>query len=194
MIHLPDFQTYSSELLREFITVSNPYEYLEELEWNDKLAVAVSLANVKNEGTITRLNLFCFDSFDHIYEYQLKILASKRFPFMIELNRFIEMVNEAGLTVKWLKGIQFESIYEKKPLFEYIEVKAEVIACFLVIMAAAYLFASFIIILEKIAFNENRMEHVKPLWKFIELMISPYRWFYVKFDCSWKFIRFQRIQ
>lgn len=160
------------------------------------LAVAVSKANVKNDEIFARLNPFCFNGPNHIYEYPLKILAAKRFPFMSELNRFIEMANEAGLIVKWLEGIHFGPICEKKPLFEYIEVTFEMFAVFLVIIHGMNLFTGFILIIERIAFKEIHMQNVKPVWRFVDMMINPERYFWVEFfsERSWKFIRLRRMQ
>lgn len=177
------------------MTVSNPSEYLPELERNDKLAVAVSLANVRNDENYLRLDLFCFDSANHIYEYPLKILASKHFPFMAELNRIIEMATETGLTVKWLNGIQNGPIREIKPLFEYIEVTFEMFTVFLVIVCGLYVFSIFILIIEKITFKQIRMQSIKPIWRFTDMMINSKRYFHVEFFCQnpWKIIRFRRL-
>lgn len=178
------------------MVVSNPYEHLAELEWNDRVAVAVSLENAKNDESVTRLDPFCFNGPNHIYEYPLKILTSKRFPFMRELNRFIEMTNETGFIVKWLKGIQFGPICDKKPLFEYIEVTFEMFAVFLVIVSSMNLFTGFIFIIEKIAFKEIHMQNVKPLWRFVDMMINPNRYYLVEFfvERSWKLFRLRRLQ
>lgn len=177
------------------MTVSNPYEYLSELEWNNKLAVAVSRANVKNDENILRLDLFCFNARHHIYEYPVKMLASKRFPFMAELNRIIEMATESGLTEKWLKGIQYGPICEIKPLFEYVEVTIEMFVTFQVIVVSMYLFTIFILIVERIAFKQIHKENVRPLYRFADMMINPKRYFLVEFFCQHprKLIRFRRL-
>lgn len=183
-------------MLHKFVTVSNPYEYLHELEWNDKLAVGVSLGNMQNDEIMSRLNLYCFDRLNHIYEYPLKILASKRFQFMVQLNRFIEMANEAGLTVKWLKGIRFGPISEEKPLFEYAVVSIEVFIVFLIIIFSMFVFTVFVFTIEKITFNKIHSENITKLWKFVDMMINSKRYFLVEFfgERSWKFIKFRRIQ
>lgn len=183
-------------MLREFVTVSNPYEYLSELEWNDKLAVAVSLANVENDENILKLDLFCFNNQNHIYEYPLKMFASKQFPFMVELNRIIKMATESGLIVKWLKGIQYGPICEIKPLFEYIDVTFEMFAVFLVIISSMYLFTIFILIIERITFKEIQLQNVRPLWRFTDMMINAKRYYLVEFFCQhpFKLIRFKRLQ
>lgn len=183
-------------MLHKFVTVSDPYEHLPELGWNDKLAVAVSLANVKNNEDFLRLDLFCFRGANHIYEYPLKILASRHFHFMAELNRIIEMATESGLTVKWLKGIQNGPIREIKPLFEYIEVTFEMFAAFLVIVAVMFIFTIFILVVERITFRNIRMQNIKPIWKFSDMMINSKRYFYVELFCRnpLQIIRFRRLQ
>lgn len=136
----------------------------------------MSLEEVKNEGLISRLGLYCFKSPNHIHEYSLKILASKNFPLLTELNQFIQMATEAGLIVKWLKGYRFASMYEKKPLFEYIEVKMEMFVCFVIIVGSLQVFTCFIGTLEKIAYEKIQLQKVSPFWRRVDIAINPYRY------------------
>lgn len=161
---------------RKFEIVSNPYEHLQHLQWNDKLAVAVSLETVKNEDFISKLNLFCFSSPNRIYEYPLKILAKKRFAHMIKLNRFLEMTSESGLIVKWLKGFNFDAS-EKEPLYQYVVVELETFLVLVVVTVCLQIFAFFVIILERKAYMKIHTRTDTPAWRFIDKTINPDRYF-----------------
>lgn len=163
--------------MRRFEVLDSPCKYLQQLKWNDKLAVAVSLERVRNEGLISNLGLYCFQSPNHIHEYSLKVLTSRNFPFLKELDHFIEMATESGLIMKWLKGCRFTSIYEKKPLYEYAEVKLELFICFILIVICLLLFSCFIAFLEKTAHNQIHVANVKLIWRYIEMAINPHRYF-----------------
>lgn len=156
--------------------MSNPYEHLQHLHWNDKLAVAVSLETVKNDDFISKLNLFCFNGPNRIYEYPLKILAKKHFPHMVKLNRFLEMASESGLIVKWLKGFNFD-VSEKEPLYQYVAVEFETFLVLIVITTCMQIIAFFVIILERRAYMKIHTQTDTPTWRFIDKTINPDRYF-----------------
>lgn len=169
-------------MLNKFEIVSNPYEqHLRQIKDNDKLAVAVSFEHLKNEEQITRLNLFCFESPNHIYEYPLKILTSKNFQFLCELNGFIEMVSETGFIVKWLKGYKFEPILESETLLQFMEIKLEMFSVFIVICGSLCVIASLVAALEITAHKKVQMKTVTKFWRIVEMILNPYRYLLFKF-------------
>lgn len=165
-----------SSLLDNYRTVSNPYDHLQQLEWNDTLAVAVSLETVKNDEFISRLDIFCFDAPNRIYEYPLKIFAKKHFVHLTKLNRFLEMASEAGLIVKWLRGFNFD-VSEKEPLYEYAVVEMEIFFILGIITTCLHVIAFLVIILERKAFIKIHTQNNSRAWQLIDKMINPERYF-----------------
>lgn len=155
---------------------------MEQLYWDDNLAVAVSLERVKNEELISKLGIYCFKSPNQIHEYPLKILAVKDFPFLNELNKLIKQASESGLIVKWLKGCRFGPTSDKEPLFQYMEVNLELFIAIIIINIIAQLFIYSILTLEKKAYNKIHQQNVHSFWKWTELMINPDR--YVSMEIS----------
>lgn len=162
-------------MLHKFKVVSKPHELLDTLPWNDTLAVAVSLETVKNEELISRLNLFCFDEPNRIYGYPLKILARRSFAHMHELNRFIELADESGLILKWLKGSTFRES-EKVPQFQYAAVELEIFLVLVVITVCLQTIAIGIVFLERKAHMETRNDIGSSVWRFVEKVINPDRY------------------
>lgn len=110
----------------------------------------------------------------------MKILASKEFPYFAELNDFIKMASESGLIVKWLRGCRFESKTDKKPLYEYIEVKMEMFICFIIIVVGMHILTFCVACLERRAFREMHEQNVNPVWSRVEALINPHRNFVVR--------------
>lgn len=165
--------------MRGFEIFESPYDYLRQLTWNDHLAVAISLERVKNEQLISRLNLHCLSSPNNIHEYPLKILASKEYPFLTELNQFIQMAIENGLIVKWLKGIRLTPSSEKTSLYEYSGVSFESLVILIAIWCCIHLFNCFIAVVEKIAYEKVHVEKVQSFWRYVEMSINPDRYFLI---------------
>lgn len=163
-------------LLYKYKVVSDPYEYLQYLEWNDTLAVTASLETVKNDEFISKLDIFCFNAPNRIYEYPLKILTKKRFAHLMKLNQFIEIASEAGLILKWLKGFNFD-VFEKEPLYQSADVEMETFFLLVVVTTCLHILAIFIIWLERRTFMKIHKETNARAWRFIDKTINPDRYF-----------------
>lgn len=170
-------QTYSMEILRRFKIVESPYDHLRQLQYNDKLAVAVSMERVKNEDLISRIDIYCFNHPDLIYGYPLKILVSKEFRYLTELNQLIQMASESGLIVKWLKKFAFGPISDKPPLFVYTEINMESFMCFIIFMLLMQSFVIFLGVLEKRAYDKIHEPNVRSIWIYTDMALNPYRYF-----------------
>lgn len=158
--------------------LDNPNEYLHHLEWNDELAVAVSKGQLLDVELVSNLSLYCFNSPNLIYGYPLKIMTSKEFQFLDELNRFIQMTTDSGLITKWLKGNSFGSVVSnKQPLHNYVEVELESAAAFLVMYFFIMLLVLAAAIVEKITFHKVQLPNVGPIWKYIGMLVDPHRYF-----------------
>lgn len=166
-------------MLSKYEIVSNPFEHLQHLQWNDSLAVAVSLENAKNDEIVSRLNIFCFNGPSRIYEYPLKILTKKHFKHMTKLNRFLEMTIESGLIVKWLKGFNFD-LSEKEPLYQYAIVEMESFLMVVVITSCLHAVAFLLIYLERKTYMKIHRETVSRTWQIVDKTINPDRYFLMR--------------
>lgn len=164
-------------MLDKFEIITNPYQHLRELQFDERLAVGVSFEHVQNDELVNRQNIFCFESPNHIYSYSMNVLTSKDFPYLAELNRFIKMASESGLVVKWLKGYTFGSVPEKKSSSEYVEVKLEMYVYLVLIALSLQILACLIAIIESTAFKKIHMDNARPFWRIIEMTVNPYRYF-----------------
>ncbi|XP_031634347.1 uncharacterized protein LOC116347768 [Contarinia nasturtii] len=99
-------QSYPMRSLDQFKMVYQPSDYIDQLEWNDKLAVALSRELSRSptgKDNDSSLKIYCFEHPNNIYEYPLKVLMHKKFSYAKELNTFIRFARECGLIDKWLK-------------------------------------------------------------------------------------------
>lgn len=88
--------------LRNFEVTEQPEQYLSDLQWNDKLAVAISRDHYlsRSENGLNYQNIaYCFDHPNFICGYSLTMLARKDFSFLDELNDFIQRAVEGGLVI-----------------------------------------------------------------------------------------------
>lgn len=75
---------------------------LEQLRFDDHLAVGVSREYVSTHSNFTPENLFCFDNSEHIESSQISILSRHDRQFLNAARREIRAYLEAGLISKWL--------------------------------------------------------------------------------------------
>lgn len=168
--------------MTKFKTVEHPSEYFDQLQWNDKLAVAASYeesrSKAKNLSINSKKSIYCFRGENIIYEHSLKILTRKNFPLLNNLNNFIRQASESGLIEKWLK--HYQSIRDEKSEIEYITVQTETLLIELVIFCCMMSLASLAVILERKTFQKTRAPNATPFWRYLEMSIDPYRYFFMK--------------
>lgn len=104
---------------------------------------------------------------------------------MNELNRYIKQAGEGGFIVKWLKGICYGPFSEKKPPFEYIEVKGEMFQSIHMMNFCLMCGALLVAILEKIVFKKVQARNVG-FWKYVEMAIDPNRYFLLNSEIKFK--------
>lgn len=149
---------------------------MEELYWNDKLAVAASYTKFRNDRSLFT-SYYCFDRFNSFYGYSLKFLMRKNMDLINALNRFIEQAIESGLINKWLKGNQFEPFNEKPPEFQYIEADISNYVIVILMCSCILLFASLILYIEKFVDKKVRANNSARFWRYIEMGIDADRHF-----------------
>lgn len=160
-----------------FEVTDHPDKCINELLWNDKLAIAIS----RELSICSRNNAYCFDHPNIIYEYSLSMLTRKDFPLINELNQFIQGAVEGGLITRWLKRYRSR---EKEIPPEYTDINWENFSIYVVFYLGLTFFAFVMLIIEKIVYRKVREPNSKPFWRYIEMAIDPYRYFFRE-DLDW---------
>lgn len=144
-------------------------ECLSQLDWNLKLAVALSHEHAMNSRLISISQLHCFD--EVIYDYALKILVQRDFAYTKELNEFIQMASAGGLIKQWHKNNKIRSKYKYEQ-----EISPQITAeksfgfaiIWLILMMSVILFAFF----EQIVYKKARAQNPSRFWIMIDLIID----------------------
>ncbi|XP_031639661.1 uncharacterized protein LOC116351666 [Contarinia nasturtii] len=178
---------YPRESLTKFKIVEHPSEYFGQLELNDRIAVAASFEDSRSKPRDFRfgpkMSIHCFDFDNIIYEHSLKMLTRKGFPHLNDLNDFLQRASESGLIDKWLKA--YRLVREEKSKVEYVTVKAEILLVALVIYSCMNLMAFLIIFVERKTFQKARSANAAPFWRYLEIVIDPYRYLFLQ-KVDWK--------
>ncbi|XP_031636877.1 uncharacterized protein LOC116349537 [Contarinia nasturtii] len=176
-------ETYPSNLLTLFKVVNRPDEYLHQLKWNDKLAVAVpyelsrSRTQMGNDQFNARKDVYCFDRRNNIYEYPLTMLVRRDFTLINEFDRFIKHASECGLIEKWLN--QYRSHVKEKFRISYNSVQTNYFPIMYSFYGLMLLAAFLTFIFERIVYEKVHAPNAPPYWRFIEMSIDPYRYFFL---------------
>lgn len=174
--------------LDKFKIIRDPNDYFEQLEQDDKLAIAasrelfVSSTSVEERRIRLKKRVHCFNYPEHIHEYSLRILARKDFPLLKELNGFIERVNENGCIDKWLKRYRF--VAEKQPIYEYAIATVESYASPSFVCCCIFLLALFTTMIEMIVYSKVRTPNPSKFWRFMEIIVDTDRSFLLD-DLDW---------
>lgn len=147
-------------------------KYLHELDWNNRLAVATSSDQFRNDQRLTE-SVYCFDDSNSVLKYPLRMFMRTGFPFHRQLNEFVQRVNENGLIVEWTK----KNIREKPPEFIYTQVSLESFSVGILIIVGLLLLCFGVFILELIVYRRARIPGAARVWRYIEMAIDPNRYF-----------------
>lgn len=169
------------ESLNKFKIIRDPNDYFDQLEQDDKLAVAasreffISSTSVEERRIKLKKRVHCFNHPEHIHEYSLRILVRKSFPLLEELNGFIERVGENGCVDKWLKRYRFAA--EKEPIYQYAVATVASFASPWIVGMCIFVLELFVITTERIVYSKVRTPNSSKLWQYIEMLVDPNRYF-----------------
>lgn len=149
--------------------------YLNQLDWNNKLAVATSLERVRNDRPLSK-SVYCFDESNNIQTYPLKIFVRKGFNLQKKLDRFIEYTIENGVIVRWIRKNKFRSFVEERRV-QIDKVTAEIFKFFVPVILGVFLGAFVIMVFEVIVHTKVHSHGSAKLWRYIQMMIDPERYF-----------------
>lgn len=130
----------------------------------------------KKRHLFTAAEIYCFENSEIIYEYAPKLLVRNGFPFLKELNKFLEMISECGVINKWLSDNYFRTSKKKVNKVYYRFTMSNVYGL-LLIGALDIFFTVIVFIFEKIVHKKTREPNTSRFWKMIEMLIDPDRYF-----------------
>lgn len=146
---------------------------LNQLTWNNKLAVAVSHERIQDNLLLRKSHIYCFDKSQSIHGYFTRFLIGEHFPYLQQLNDFIEKASSSGLISHWIKMNRMKTyFYEQKFIIPHI-----VILGVWVIFSSLSCFSIFVYFAERIIYKKNREANVKNFWIIAEMLIDPDRHF-----------------
>lgn len=157
---------------------------LSQLEWNSKLAVAISREHAHNNLLISASKFHCFENSEIIHGYSLKFFVRKDFKYLNNLNEFIQMACTTGLVKKWRIESQIRSKYkhiEKIYGFLTFENFYESYFQWFVLEISIIL----ILLLERLVHRKVRQAKHLRIWTHIEMFIDPFRHFWLENKGFW---------
>lgn len=174
-------QTYPRNLLTKFKIVDRPSEFFYQLDRNDELAIAASYEETLYPGHAAQFSaknrIYCFDFENIIYGHSMKMLTRKDFPLLNDLNDFMQRANECGLINKWLKS--YRPFYDGKLENDEPTVTIESLMIEFVIYGCMMFVAFVTIFIEKETFKRARAPNPPPVWRYFDMLIDPYRYFFL---------------
>lgn len=174
---------YPSKFIEKFKSCENLNTCLKQLEGNPKLAVAISREHALNNHLISASQLYCFEKSEIIHSYHLKFLLNKEFLYKTQLDRFIQMASANGLIEKWYskRRIKASQKYTERSIGVLTMENAQK----LFLEWLSFLLSTIVVLLLEI-FIHNRVKNSRlKIWKLIEMLIDPYRHFWLENKGSW---------
>lgn len=148
---------------------------MNQLKHNPKLAVATSRERAFNSRSIISMHLYCFEKSEVIYEYALKFLVRKDFPYLSELNWFIGQASASGLIEKWRidSSARFQYTYNEinnqLTLQDGFGINIILLSCLLC--------ATICLFIERFIHKKLKTLNPSRFWQFAEMIIDPDRHF-----------------
>lgn len=161
-------------MIQNFEICDNFDRCLSQLEQWPNLAIGISRAYVRNKYYP---QVYCFERKETLYEYSLKFLTQKDFPYMKELNRFVEMANAAGLIEKWAKSVPIQSVKQEN---SYSRLKTDNFIGVYILMVFGYFLIFGIFLFERYAYKKARERSSSKIWATIDMVIDGNRYFMLK--------------
>lgn len=151
---------------------------LSQLNHNAKLAVAISRERTLNLN-LKSSSKFCFEYPDTIYEYPMTFSIRRHFPYLKDLNRFIQMASAGGLIWKWRVDNQIQAHYTiKDKTYQQLTLRNYygffIISCIILLIDLA------ILLLEIFAHKKARIPNPSRFWIIVEMIIDSDRHFWLE--------------
>lgn len=153
--------------LQKFNICENLDVCLKRLDSNQRLAVAISLEQAQSSRYASKI--YCFRKSDAFLAYSLQILVRKDFPFLEELNKFINAASASGLIEKWQTDNKARCDF-KYPTDRFHQMTMDNFVTFFILWISLAIVPCFVFVLENVIFymthkqNPTKFSHYLELW------------------------------
>lgn len=177
------------EFVNRFEVIHDPNDYFDQLDWNDRLAIAasheLSISSTSEEEKRLRLKetIHCFKHPENIHKYSVKMLANKNFSLLMELNRFIQGASESGCIEKWLKS--YRLVEQKQPIYQYATTTVEHFLYIIAFLFWIVLFAFSVIVIERYVHAKVRTPDTFAFWRYFEMLVIDSDRHFLLDDLDW---------
>lgn len=169
------FFQFPDEFLKNYQICHEIGDCLNQLKWNDRLAVGVSSHLARNYPPVPYTEMKCFGDTESIRGRFIAMYVWKGHPLLAEILSLTNRAFESGLFVKWHREVQ----HSPKEMYKFPVVQFEVehlgaaLVCFSIFLFAAFVaFATELVIHKKLrAPNPHRF------WILIDVIINDNRYF-----------------
>lgn len=162
-------------MIKSFKVCGNLDHCLSQLNENSKLAVAVSVAHAHNSPSISPSQIYCYDGLEIIHDYNLKFLIRNDFPYLMELNAFIQKISEGGVIKKWCSNNSIRTSYEHAKPNKQIVLKH--LHGVLIVLVALETWAFSIFVFEKYVAGKMQASNPNRFWIIMDMIIDGDRHF-----------------
>lgn len=149
------------------------------MEWNSKLAVAISREHAHNNQFISTSKFHCFENLEIIHGYSLKFLVREDFKYLNNLNEFIQMASSTGLVKKWRMESEIRSKYKHiEKIYGFLTFENFYVTYFEWFVLEISI--TLILLLERFVHRKVRKVNHSRIWTHIEMFIDPFRHFWLE--------------
>lgn len=151
---------------------------LSELQRNLKVALNISRKHAYKSYSESQFEFYCFKE-ESIYEYALILLVRKDFPFLNELNGFIQMASSSGIIEKWHSNDQTRiHLKHKEKMFKQLKM-INFIGLYCVWWILLIL-TFFTVIWERLVYEKVSSSNKSKFWIILEMAIDSVRHFWLE--------------
>lgn len=173
----------SSAVRENFVICDYIDECLKRLDYDLKLAVAVSRSHAQNTPVVSRSNMYCFSRSNNIYSYSIAMPIKLDYHMQPVINYNIRQLFEFGLTERWNKISQEISANEEiKKTFQkaasgadsqlVVLTVAHIMGAIL-IMSFGHFVAIFAFLLELSVSRQIRKKKPAKIWLILHWFLRP---------------------
>lgn len=164
-------------MLEKYKICQNNDECLEELDWNNRLAVAVSQKHAMNNPVIPNWKIYCFPNTENIFNYPVSMYMRVGHPLEREINEITQRTLEAGLLAKWAVDSRMAFKQEARTPIRTKKLTIENISLILFLCGSFLTFAVLAFIAELIVHRRARSPGAGRFWTTADWLIDGDRHF-----------------
>lgn len=150
---------------------------LEQLKWDDHVAVSISRLRAHNCERIRYSEMHCFSISENIYTYSQALRTAKKYEFLPYINLMIRRCLEVGLIDKWHRD---SSMYRNDPklkLDRRISLSVTHIGAALLLLFCGLSIATLVFFVERIVFRNTKERNCHPFWLLLSRFVDGRRFY-----------------